>query len=213
MLLLPRQQNLRDILVHKAVRLNLLIAASLLSGASAFAQNAELQPILLEARAGESTFTRPRRIKPEMLEVSESAATNPFSIEQASALERSAFKRINEARSDHGLPPLAWDAELCRLARAHSEDMGRRGYFDHETPEGLRPKERARASGYRFRVIAENIAYNKGYQDPAGLAVSRWMKSSGHRENILYQAFQYSAVGSYVSSDGTVFLTQVFVSR
>jgi uncharacterized protein YkwD len=92
--------------------------------------------------------------------------------------------------------------------------MARRAFFDHETPEGLRPKERARASGvYGFKVIAENIAYNKGYEDPAALAVDRWLNSSGHRANILYNRFQYSAIGSYVSSDGSVYLTQVFISR
>jgi len=92
--------------------------------------------------------------------------------------------------------------------------MARLNFFAHETPEGLRLKERARASGIlHFRVIAENIAYNKGYEDPGAFAVERWMISSGHRGNILYVGFQSSAIGSYVSADGSVFLTQVFISR
>ena len=65
----------------------------------------------------------------------------------------------------------------------------------------------------RFRVIGENIAYNKGYDDPGGFAVERWMISGGHRANILYVGFQASAIGSYVSSDGSVYLTQVFIAR
>jgi uncharacterized protein YkwD len=64
-----------------------------------------------------------------------------------------------------------------------------------------------------FRVIAENIAYNKGYDDPGAFAVERWMISSGHRANILYVGFQAAGIGSYVSSDGTVYLTQVFINR
>jgi uncharacterized protein YkwD len=112
------------------------------------------------------------------------------------------------------MEPLAWDADLCRMAREHSESMARQGYFSHETLEGLQLKDRARATGIpRFRVIGENIAYNKGYEDAGGFAVERWMISPGHRANILYTAFQASAIGSYVSADGSVYLTQIFIAR
>jgi uncharacterized protein YkwD len=118
------------------------------------------------------------------------------------------------ARVENGLTPLAWDAALCRMAREHSERMAKQGFFSHETPEGLLLKERARASGIlHFRVIGENIAYNKGYDDPGGFAVERWMTSSGHRANMLYGGFQASAIGSYVAADGSTYLTQVFITR
>jgi uncharacterized protein YkwD len=92
--------------------------------------------------------------------------------------------------------------------------MARQGYFAHETPDGLQLKDRARALGIgRFRVIAENIAYNKGYDDPGAFAVERWMNSGGHRANMLYVGFQASAIGSYISGDGSVYLTQVFINR
>jgi uncharacterized protein YkwD len=135
------------------------------------------------------------------------------SIDEATAIERRAFERTNEVRVGQGLVPLAWDADLCRMAREHSESMARQGYFSHETLEGLQLKDRARASRIpRFRVIGENIAYNKGYEDPGGFAVERWMISPGHRANILY-GFEASAIGSYVSADGSVYLTQVFIAR
>jgi uncharacterized protein YkwD len=96
----------------------------------------------------------------------------------------------------------------------HSEDMAQRGYFAHETPEGLEPKDRGRALGIlHFRVLAENIAYNKGFADPGAFAVERWMTSGAHRANILYIGFQASAIGSYVAADGSVYLTQVFITR
>jgi uncharacterized protein YkwD len=135
------------------------------------------------------------------------------SIDEATTIERRAFERTNEVRVGQGLVPLAWDADLCRMAREHSESMARQGYFSHETLEGLQLKDRARASRIpRFRVIGENIAYNKGYEDPGGFAVERWMISPGHRANILY-GFEASAIGSYVSADGSVYLTQVFIAR
>ena len=136
------------------------------------------------------------------------------SVDAATSIERRAFDGTNNERKRAGLSLLVWDAELCRLARIHSERMGKLKFFAHETPEGMRLKDRARAMGIgRFRVIAENIAYNKGYDDPGAFAVERWMISAGHRANILYVGFQASAIGSYVSEDGSVYLTQIFINR
>jgi uncharacterized protein YkwD len=142
------------------------------------------------------------------------AASASPSIDEATTIERRAFEKTNEMRVAQGLAPLAWDADLCRMAREHSESMARQGYFSHETLEGLQLKDRARAAGVpRFTVIGENIAYNKGYEDPGGFAVERWMISPGHRANILYIGFQGSAIGSYISSDGSVYITQDFITR
>lgn len=192
-------------------RFSLLLIVFATLAANVAAQPAQVKTVsrLLEARAREIEFAQPRRPA-----ATNNEAVHPFSLEQATVIERIAFERTNEERIANGLLPLTWNSELCRLARQHSEDMGGRRYFDHETPEGLWPRDRARAAGLRgLRVIAENIAYNKGYENPGAYAVERWMKSSGHRANILYSSFQHSAIGSYVASDGSVYLTQVFISR
>jgi uncharacterized protein YkwD len=180
----------------------------------ATAQNSQMRPVArLLADPVSAVASRPRTVRsiPKSLETT--AVTSP-SLDEANAIERSAFEKTNKARAENGLSVLVWDAELCRLARAHSEDMARQGYFAHETPNGLQLKDRARAMGIaRFRVIGENIAYNKGYDDPGAFAVERWMNSGGHRANMLYVGFQASAIGSYISSDGSVYLTQVFINR
>jgi len=100
------------------------------------------------------------------------------------------------------------------MARIHSESMVQRGYFAHETPEGERLRDRARAVGIaHFRVLGENIAYNQGYDDPGAFAVQRWMISPGHRANILSNEFEQSAIGVSIAADGSVYLTQVFMKR
>jgi len=92
--------------------------------------------------------------------------------------------------------------------------MARRGYFAHLTPDGLRLRDRARAAGItHYQLLGENIAYNLGYDDPGAFAVERWMLSPGHRANILYAGFKAMAVGTYVAADGSVFLTQTFITR
>lgn len=116
-------------------------------------------------------------------------------------------------RERNGLAPLSWDSDLCRMARAHSEKMARLEFFAHETPEGLRLKDRARAARIRFQVIGENIAYNQGVDDPGTFAVQRWMISSGHRANILSREFRFSGIGSFVARDGRVYVTQIFIAR
>jgi len=122
------------------------------------------------------------------------------SLTEATEIERRAFELTNAARLENGLPPLVWDSELCRIARSHSESMVRQGFFAHETPDGLQPKDRAHAAGIlHFKVLGENIAYNQGYDDPGGFAVERWMISPGHRANILSNLFDQSAIGSFVA--------------
>ena len=91
--------------------------------------------------------------------------------------------------------------------------MAQLGFFSHATPDGLRLRDRARAAGIHYQVIAENIAYNMGYDDPGAFAVERWMTSPGHRANILYAGFTSMAVGTFVAPDGSVFLTQTFITR
>ena len=147
------------------------------------------------------------------LNLASSAATAP-TLEQASDIERHAFEETNRARLKNGLLPFVWDADLCRMARAHSENMGRHNFFSHVTPEGQRLKDRAQAAGIlRFTLIGENIAYNLGYDDPGTFAVERWMLSPKHRANILDEHFNAMAVGTYVAPDGSVYLTQTFIQR
>ena len=133
---------------------------------------------------------------------------------QANEIEKRAFEQTNVIRVQKGLPPLKWDAEVCLMARSHSESMSRLGFFSHTTPQGQRLRDRARAAGIaQFSVLGENIAYNQGYEDPGAFAVERWMLSPKHRDNILSSEFRAMAIGSFVAADGSVYLTQTFITR
>jgi hypothetical protein len=100
----------------------------------------------------------------------------------AGKVERSLLCLTNLHRLRNGLDPLRRDRRLSRAARAHSADMVARGYFDHVTPEGRGPSDRARAAGYPGGA-GENIAANG-----TGTAFSlfeQWRDSSGHNRNML----------------------------
>jgi len=129
-------------------------------------------------------------------------------------IERRAFEQTNIVRVKNGLAPFVWDGDVCRMARIHSESMSRLGYFSHVTPDGLHLRERARLAGIlRYAVLGENIAYNQGFADPGAFAVERWMQSEKHRANILSPEFRAMAIGSFVAADGSVYLTQTFITR
>jgi uncharacterized protein YkwD len=131
----------------------------------------------------------------------------------ATSTERRAFDLVNAERRAGGGGPLVWDAELCLMARMHSENMARQGFFSHITPDGADMKLRARALGIRgWSVMGENIAYNQGFDDPVAFAVARWMQSAGHRENIVRAEFTHSGLGVAQATDGRVFFTQVFIN-
>ena len=143
-----------------------------------------------------------------------STTTSAAALAEATEIERRAFEQTNEVRIKNGLAALEWDADVCRMARVHSENMSRLNFFAHVTPDGLRLRDRARAVGIlTYTVLGENIAYNQGYEDPGAFAVERWMASPKHRANILSNEFRAMAIGTYIAADGSVFLTQTFITR
>ena len=152
-----------------------------------------------------------------------------------SNLERGVRDRINKERADRKLNPLGLDAQLSRIARAHSEDMARRHFFSHVNPDGNNPTTRGRHAGYEChkqfgRVIrdglAENLFQGRTYKrvringghklydwntpdDLIGEAIRGWMTSPGHRRNILERGYDRSGIGVSVSGNA-VYITQLF---
>jgi uncharacterized protein YkwD len=178
-----------------------------------YAQTAEGRPVARLVTVLPIPEARPRQAKSGKSSVNAPLIKSP-SLEEASAIERRVFEQTNSERKRQGLQPLIWDAALCRMARIHSQDMSRVGSFTHLSADGSRLRERAEAVGIvHYTVLGENIAYNLGYDDPGGFAVERWMLSPKHRANILYTEFKSMAVGTFVSADGSVFLTQTFLTR
>lgn len=98
---------------------------------------------------------------------------------------------INNYRQSHGLPPLTMSVSLYNASEGHSCDMGSRGYFSHNTPEGVTPWTRIRNAGYLYNTyLGENIA--AGYST-AQSVFNAWAASSGHNANML--SGNYRAIG------------------
>ncbi|MFT5065321.1 MAG: hypothetical protein ACI9TA_000935 [Reinekea sp.] len=78
--------------------------------------------------------------------------------------------------------PIAHNAQLAAVARAHAADMARRGYFSHNSPEGSTSGGRASTAGVPACGIGENIAQG---QTSSTQVFAGWMASGGHRRNML----------------------------
>ncbi len=129
-------------------------------------------------------------------------------------LEKKAFALINDIRRMNGLKELAWNDDVARIARQHSGSMAEKTFFSHRGVDGSMVSDRADAVGLnKWQAIGENIAYNRGYAKPTEFAVECWMKSQGHRENLLDARWKESGIGIAVASDGSYYFTQVFLVR
>lgn len=155
---------------------------------------------------------RGNRLIPLVLTVAISAGSS-YAAQPASPvdlMERHVVQRINAVRGEHMRPPLRTDADLARLAREYSCALLRRGILSHTDPDGKTVGDRVRAAGKSFLAVGENLASSTGPGDPVGAAIEAWMRSVGHRENILRPDFTDTGVG--VCRDGTTYyFTQVFL--
>ena len=101
--------------------------------------------------------------------------------------ENAIIELVNDSRHEFGLPPLARNEKLSRSALAKAQDMERKQYFEHISPEGLQPWFFAEKQDYRYKNFGENLA--EGFFSSESIHES-WMKSSGHRNNILSEDFK-----------------------
>ncbi|MBK0865284.1 MAG: CAP domain-containing protein [Saccharopolyspora sp.] len=88
---------------------------------------------------------------------------------------------VNQQRAGAGCGPVKVDKRLTQAANGHSSDMANRNYFSHDTPEGVSFDKRIKNAGYPSPG-AENIA--AGQSSPEQV-MNAWMKSPGHKKNIL----------------------------
>lgn len=127
---------------------------------------------------------------------------------------------INQERTSHGLKTLSWNAKLAQASLNHSTDMAKRGYFQHDSPEGHDFSWRYSQVGFSCSVTlgnmiysgGENIMYMEGYYGVERIAtetVDGWMDSPGHRANILTSYFQSEGIGVAISGS-EIYVTQNF---
>ena len=108
------------------------------------------------------------------------------------AMRREMLEHVNTERRRRALPPLRPTPVLDRIAQAYAEDMLKRSFYGHNSPEGGTVRERAIAAGYRLTSVGENVASG---QPTIEEVMDGWMASDKHRANVLSKVFTEAGFG------------------
>jgi uncharacterized protein YkwD len=95
----------------------------------------------------------------------------------------------NNERRHNNVPDLTFNWQLAWAAMKHSANMANQDFYDHRDLG-----ERVKAEGYKGGWLAENI--HTGISTPEE-AMDGWMKSAGHRNNILNPEYREIGVGYF----------------
>lgn len=145
---------------------------------------------------------------------------SPFTIRIAQAggdapyaeLEARFLAEVNTHRAERHLIALERDPTLDAVARAHSEDMARRGFFSHVNPDGQNPLDRIQATGRDdFTLAAENVGLTTR-SDPNEEILQGWLASADHRRNLDTPPFNRTGVGIARGADGAWYYTQLYLT-
>jgi hypothetical protein len=112
------------------------------------------------------------------------SAQTPAQIQSSHAIQAEAWQILqlaNQARAAAGAGPLKWDAALATAARRHCLRMVEEGVISHQYADEPEISKRAADAGAHFSVIEENVAMAP---DPVAIH-NAWMRSAGHRANLL----------------------------
>ena len=122
--------------------------------------------------------------------------------------EREMLEAINDERERRGLDPLTWCERCADVARSHSKDMYRGGYFSHEDLDGNDPFDRMKSARISYAAAGENLALAPTVAE----AHRGLMTSPDHRANILRKEFHEIGIGIFDGPYGLM-CTQVFRAR
>jgi uncharacterized protein YkwD len=136
----------------------------------------------------------------------EAAATRPTS---ASSVVAEVVRLTNAERGMRKRPRLRTHPQLMRAAQIQAEQMARAGQQAHVLPGAAYPhaEDRLAAAGYQWQSYGENLALG---QPTSAEAVRSWMRSRGHRSNIISPAFTELGVGYAIDRAGRPYYVQVF---
>lgn len=144
--------------------------------------------------AASSSTTSTTRAAPVVTVASPASSAPPAA--GLNRMEQGVLDAVNAARQRVGCPPLTVDASLQAAAHAYAALMVSDHWFDHRSPDGKSPTDRARDAGYQGGV-GENLMM--GFKDdPTGAVTNAsygWLQSEGHRANILNCDYRRTGVG------------------
>ncbi len=118
----------------------------------------------------------------------------------ATEYQTEAFAVTNVQRVTRGRVPLTHHACVQKWAVRQARKMARQQRMFHQSLARV-------AEDCGLSRAGENVAY--GYPSGRSVVVDGWMKSAGHRANILNRDYRLMGIGAR-KADGTWYVAQVF---
>jgi uncharacterized protein YkwD len=122
---------------------------------------------------------------------------------------------INAVRSGHALRPLRLSRPLSIAARFHSLEMGKDGYFAHDSANGRPFWKRIQrfypVGNFETWTVGENLAWDHAPPSAATI-IGLWMASPEHRANLLAARWREVGIGSAKVPNAPGFYKGVTVS-
>ncbi|WP_336133310.1 CAP domain-containing protein [Natronomonas amylolytica] len=135
-------------------------------------------------------------------------------------IEKTTHMYANKQRVLRNYERVAYEEDLAKIARIHSNDMAKRDFIGHDNPDGESHGDRLEKYGYDTHVSSEIITtYTPPYpaktsiEEVAKYFVDSWMDSPPHRSAILDEDYVEAGVGVCVTSDDFFYATMLFSGR
>jgi len=123
---------------------------------------------------------------------------HPAQVSKAT-VKRATLCLLNKRRKAHGRRALKTNKRLAKAARKHARDMVERDYFSHTAPGGVSFVDRIMRQDYvdpgQGWTLGENLAWGSYQLATPKSIVRSWMRSPGHRANILNPRFREIGIG------------------
>jgi uncharacterized protein YkwD len=138
-------------------------------------------------------------------------------------IERGILNAVNRERKKRKLSSLSINKYLTSAAKMHSGNMAKYGFLGHTGKDGSQPVDRVRRCGGSSSYIGENchmmpkgrvkgIGNVRTPSQVANAMMKGWMKSPGHKRNILKSNYRKIGIGVRSSKKRKYYATQVFSS-
>jgi uncharacterized protein YkwD len=120
-----------------------------------------------------------------------------------STARRETLCLVNRERAQRGLRPLRLSTHLSQASVGHSRNMVRKRFFQHGNfvARILNARYVTRRQAWS---LGENIAWGTGSLGTPAQTVRAWMRSPGHRANILSRRFRDIGIGIALGAPAVV---------
>lgn len=118
--------------------------------------------------------------------------------------------KTNQIRIEKGLKPLILNEKLNEIADIKAQDMLKDEKLSHTSKRFGLTFNLLKKRGIEYKSAGENIAR---WHDTPEFVMERWLKSEGHRKNILNSKYTDIGIGQAQDKEGKNYWVQIFIER